>query len=136
MICGWTLLRLYLVANETSKKGTTNTHVVNRFSLTEVHKPDHANVDIVFVHGLNGHPQQTWTSEKSHIFWPADLLPPILEDEKARILVYGYDADVISFTDGASKDRIHNHAESLVATLTGNRRVAFPLAHQKAGGQG
>lgn len=72
---------------------------------------------MVFVHGLNGDPHNTWTAEKSKIFWPAQLLPLILEEEKARVLVYGYDADVTSFTDGASKDRIHNHAEQLVAAL-------------------
>lgn len=36
-------------------------------------------------------------------------------------MVYGYDADVVSFTDGASKDKIHNHAEHLVAELCANR---------------
>jgi len=49
-------------------------------------------------------------------------LPPRVEEEKARILVYGYDADVVSFTDGASKDKIHNHAEHLIAELCANRR--------------
>ena len=38
-------------------------------------------------------------------------------------MVYGYDADVTSFTDGVSKDKIHNHAEHLVAALSANRRV-------------
>ena len=80
-------------------------------------------VDVVFVHGLKGHPYDTWTSEKSTIFWPGDLLPRIVEEEKARILVYGYDADVASFTDGVSKDKIHNHAEGLVAELCANRRM-------------
>lgn len=50
-------------------------------------------------------------------------MPPIVEEEKARILVYGYDADVTSFTDGASKDKIHNHAEYLVAELSANRQI-------------
>lgn len=47
----------------------------------------------------------------------------MVEEEKARILVYGYDADVTSFTDGVSKDKIHNHAESLVAELFADRRI-------------
>ena len=55
------------------------------------------------------------------MFWPGQLLPPIVEEEKARILVYGYDADVTSVTDGVSKDKIHNHAEGLVAALCANR---------------
>ena len=96
---------------------------VNRFGLTEVSSSSPATVDIVFVHGLNGDPHNTWTSEKSKTFWPSQLLPPLLEEEKARILVYGYDADVTSFTDGASRDKIHNHAEHLVAELAANRRI-------------
>lgn len=75
------------------------------------------------MHGLNGDPHRTWTAENSKIFWPAQLLPPILAEERARILVYGYDADVTSFTDGASRDKIHNHAEHLVAELAANRRL-------------
>ena len=100
---------------------------VNRFGLTEVFRPGpHWNVDIVFVHGLNGDPHATWTSEKAKVFWPAQLLPSILEESKARILVYGYDADVTSFTDGGvSRDKIHNHAEHLIAELSANRRVGL-----------
>ena len=37
--------------------------------------------------------------------------------------MYGYDADVTSFTDGVSTDKIHNHAEHLVAELVANRRI-------------
>lgn len=99
---------------------------VNRFGLTEIHTSRPADVDIVFVHGLQGNPQNTWTSENSKIFWPEQLLPPILEEQHARILVYGYDADITSFTDGVSKDKIHNHAEHLVAELAANRRVCHP----------
>lgn len=99
---------------------------INRFGITEVYRPEQADVDVVFVHGLNGDPHDTWTSESSKIFWPGQLLPPILEEERARIVVYGYDADVTSFTDGASTDKIHNHAEHLVAALSANRRVSLP----------
>lgn len=102
---------------------------VNRFGLSEVYPRSSlpANVDIVFVHGLNGDPHRTWTSEHTKVFWPAQLLPALVEEEKARVLVYGYDSEVTSFTDGVSKDKIHNHAELLIAALAANRRVSFAL---------
>ena len=97
---------------------------INRYSLTQIHAPEGGGkVDVVFVHGLNGDPEKTWTAEKSRIFWPSMLLPPVLEEQKARILVYGYDADVTSFTGSTSKEKIHNHAEHLVAALAANRSI-------------
>ncbi|KAL8726336.1 MAG: hypothetical protein Q9166_006784 [cf. Caloplaca sp. 2 TL-2023] len=57
---------------------------------------------------------------KNGIFWPGQLLPNRLEEVEARILVYGYDAD--AWSGGISNDRIHNHAEQLVATLCASRR--------------
>ncbi|KAF7161186.1 hypothetical protein CNMCM5623_006830 [Aspergillus felis] len=80
-------------------------------------------VDIVFVHGLNGHPYNTWSTKEPPVFWPADLLPSLLEPCKVRILTYGYNANVTAFTDGASKDHIHQHAETLASTLAANRNL-------------
>lgn len=102
---------------------------VLRFGLTEIYAPkpsSSAQVDVVFVHGLNGDPKLTWTSKSTNVFWPKDLLPRFIEDLNIRVLVYGYDADIVSFVSkgrGATKDRIHNHAERLVADLFANRRV-------------
>jgi hypothetical protein len=79
---------------------------------------------IVFVHGLNGHPYHTWATHKPEVFWPANLLPSALEEQHVRILTYGYDANVGVFTDGAAKDKIHNHAEHLASRLTANRAVS------------
>lgn len=79
--------------------------------------PD-ARVDIVLVHGLNGGPEKTWTA-KNGVFWPTDLLPASLKDSHANVIVYGYNADVYSSRHGsASNNFIHEHAQSLVATLT------------------
>ena len=65
------------------------------------------------LHDLHDNSRITWTSQRSNIFWPVLLLPPILDEERARTLVYEYDADCTSFTDGVSKDKIHKHAEHL-----------------------
>jgi hypothetical protein len=103
---------------------------VVRFGLSEVHVPSPASsaiADIVLVHGLNGNPKDTWTSKKNGIFWPKDLLPQFIEDLNIRVLTYGYDADITSFAsrgNGVTKDKIHNHAERLVADLFANRRVS------------
>jgi len=62
---------------------------IGRFGLSQVFAPiGGGNVDVVFVHGLSGDPQRTWTSEKSKTFWPAQLLPPILEQEKVHLHVH------------------------------------------------
>jgi len=100
---------------------------INKYGLTEINGSCiGANVDIVFVHGLNGHPEYTWTSGGdmgSGIFSHLSFCPPFFEEEKARILVYGYHAHPISFMDGVSGNRIHNHAEHLIAELCANRRT-------------
>lgn len=74
------------------------------------------------MHGLNGRPLDSWTSSNG-VLWPRDLLPQFLEQERVRILTYGYNADVVSFTDGVSSERIHNHAEDLVSALAANRNL-------------
>ncbi|KAJ5167955.1 uncharacterized protein N7482_003549 [Penicillium canariense] len=97
---------------------------VKPFGLTQVYAPrgEIPTVDIVFVHGLNGHPQNSWTS-KSGCFWPVDLLPDVLASLRPRILTYGYNANVAAFTDGASRDSIVSHAETLASTLAANRNL-------------
>lgn len=96
---------------------------VKSFGLTQVYAPrGDPTVDIVFVHGLNGHPKDSWTS-KSGCFWPVDLLPEVLAPLRPRILTYGYNANVAAFTDGASRDSIVSHSETLASNLAANRNV-------------
>lgn len=101
---------------------------IKRYEVTEVYSDPEALVDIVLVHGLNGHPRYTWTTpaskkSKKEVFWPSDLLPATLRAAKARILVYGYNADVYAFGGNASSDMIHQHAQTLLANLSSERKL-------------
>ncbi|EEP82570.1 predicted protein [Uncinocarpus reesii 1704] len=97
--------------------------LIRNFGLSEVYTSQNPAVDVVLVHGLNGSPYETWATKKSDVFWPADLLPRTLAKEELRILTFGYDANVSSFTGGVSRDRMHNFAEHLAAHLFANRHL-------------
>ncbi|KAF3386293.1 hypothetical protein F1880_001048 [Penicillium rolfsii] len=104
----------------------THHPTVKPFGLTQVYAPPRGEiptVDIVFVHGLNGHPENSWTSKTTGCFWPVDLLPDVLGQLRPRILTYGYNANVAAFTDGASRDSIVSHAETLASNLAANRNL-------------
>jgi hypothetical protein len=126
-------------------------HTISQYGLTEVHSAQAPLVEyvmsmvskhnlnntnirassIVFIHGLNGHPHDTWATTKPDTFWPSELLPMVLQEQSARILLYGYDASLSVFTDGMSKDKIHNQAEHLASRLVANRSVciSFHVRH-------
>ena len=90
---------------------------------------------IVAVHGLNGDAHSTWTSDKGNICWlnHVDLLPKYLPN--ARILTWGYNANVISLKGrSTSSDRVLQHAQTLVAQLQADREVCgwfFPFLRFK-----
>lgn len=108
--------------NLQSTEGTIN-KTPSRYELTTVYSHPQAKADIVLVHGLNGDPKKTWTA-KNGIYWPTDLLPTALKTEHANILVYGYNADVYSTRkDRSPSDNfIHQHAQSLITSLTHHRK--------------
>lgn len=101
---------------------------IKRYEVTEVYSEPDALVDIILVHGLNGHPRNTWTTpaskkSKRDVFWPTELLPATLKSAKARVLVYGYNADVFAFNGSASSDMIHQHAQTLLANFAAERKL-------------
>ncbi|KAG8846226.1 hypothetical protein FRB91_001059, partial [Serendipita sp. 411] len=77
-------------------------------------------VDIISIHGLDGHREQSWTADDGTM-WLRDLLPEDIPN--ARILSYGYDADTRSFSR-TSTQNIFRHAEAFAEDLSRLRRTA------------
>ncbi|KAL5347666.1 hypothetical protein ACLOAV_007075 [Pseudogymnoascus australis] len=98
--------------HQTIRKGTN-------FGLQELYAPPPGltpAVDIIFLHGLTGNAYDTWYHDTAKIYWPNKLLKEDIPD--ARILAFGYDADVTNWYKAASVNRIGNHAESLLGSVT------------------
>ncbi|KAF2787873.1 ribonuclease-like protein p/mrp subunit [Melanomma pulvis-pyrius CBS 109.77] len=97
--------------------------MAENLGLTEIYRGDDPIVDIVAVHGLNGHPFQTWTTQNTNKFWlgDSDLLPSHLK--RARILTFGYNAAVTALLGKTSSDRIMQHAQTLIAALVADREL-------------
>ena len=84
-------------------------------------------VDVVALHGLYGDALKTWTTKGSEqCCWLND--PKMLPDKlpRARILSWGYNADVTALLGDTSSDRILHHAHTLVAQLQADREVLLP----------
>ena len=104
---------------------------------------------LVFVHGLGGHPENTWTYEaegksskrlkslfvssrssktsggeaadqkSTSTFWPRDLLAEQLPN--VRLLTYGYDADPTQFFNSVNRMSLFNHATEMLTVIAGER---------------
>jgi hypothetical protein len=102
---------------------------------------------IVFVHGLQGHPEKTWTFKSepesvpltwrerlllqrrkqraagSSVYWPYDLLCKHEEFASSRIMTWGYDTKVIrEFFGGSDQQNISQHGNNLLVRLQQERR--------------
>jgi pimeloyl-ACP methyl ester carboxylesterase len=86
----------------------------------ELASPRDAKLDIVFVHGLCENRISTWCSDNG-LLWPQKLLSHDISD--ARILTFGYDADVTKFNldDELADGRIKTQAADLCERLSGFR---------------
>lgn len=89
------------------------------------------------IHGLHGDSFSTWLPDRSKRYtWLEEFLPIAMP--KARIFVYGYNADVFSFTDGRAKDAIQDAAQNLLEALrkqreeVGSRQEMF-ICHSMGG---
>ncbi|KAI1350937.1 hypothetical protein F5Y01DRAFT_315219 [Xylaria sp. FL0043] len=74
-------------------------------------------VDLVFVHGLRGSRVKTWS--KADIFWPRDLLRDDLK--MARVITWGYDADIANIFAPAGQKSLFGHANTLLRDLARHR---------------
>lgn len=77
----------------------------NQLGLHIVYGPTQYKVDIIFVHGLGGTSHMTWTKNKDpDLFWPATFLSQESDIKDARILTFGYRADIIKSNDSSVLD--------------------------------
>jgi hypothetical protein len=98
---------------------------------------------IVFIHGLQGHPEKTWTyippstsgklslslgkkplpqETPSGVFWPLDLLSKRPRLTKARILTWGYESNVINFLGSPNHQNMTRHGNDLMVALEQERK--------------
>ncbi|EEY16823.1 het-eN [Verticillium alfalfae VaMs.102] len=81
-----------------------------------LHTPPNPQVDIIFIHGITGHPYKTFaTNGASPIYWPTQLLARDVPE--ARILSFGYDADVAKFLGPVGQNDIREHAATLISDI-------------------
>jgi len=88
----------------------------DNYGVKILHNPDPAALDIVFVHGLTGSAYSTWFCEDSSTHWPRDLIKKDMGN--ARILTFGYDADIVNFWGQAAQDGISGYAKDLLGKLS------------------
>ncbi|KAI1416004.1 hypothetical protein F5Y13DRAFT_186857 [Hypoxylon sp. FL1857] len=96
-------------------------------------------VDVLFIHGLTGDSFRTWYHSSSGVYWPRDFISKSLPD--ARVMTFGYDADVTNLFGAVGQGTLQSYAETLVAQLTalrrdedsGSRRETIIIAHSLGG---
>ncbi|KAL8697121.1 MAG: hypothetical protein Q9201_007298 [Fulgogasparrea decipioides] len=102
--------------------------VVNPYQVNAV-------IDVIFIHGLTGNRELTWTAKGAAACWPELFLVNDLPE--ARIITYGYDADVVNFWSMASQNTIADHSQKFLSSLanlrdSSTRPLAF-VAHSMGG---
>ncbi|KAH6684640.1 hypothetical protein B0J14DRAFT_573294 [Halenospora varia] len=100
-------------------KHVSNAPSDRKYGIKIFHDPSDAVVDIVFVHGITGHREHTWSSSKHSRPWPETLLPSKIPE--ARIFSVGYDAAVLGWRSKISSNRIGDHSKNLLAALATHR---------------
>jgi len=89
-------------------------HSDDNYGLRILHEPAKPTIDIIFVQGLTGKSFDTWLA-KSGTYWPTQLLPDDIPD--ARIMTFGYDADVTKLVGPVGQSNIREHASTFFREL-------------------
>ncbi|KAL2063622.1 hypothetical protein VTL71DRAFT_5427 [Oculimacula yallundae] len=74
-------------------------------------------VDVVAIHGLNGHALNTWMDGET--IWFRDLLPDLVPEASLRVLSYGYSSEFVS---SGSRDQMLDFVLGLLSALVTLRR--------------
>ncbi|KAK0734065.1 hypothetical protein B0T26DRAFT_746020 [Lasiosphaeria miniovina] len=74
------------------------------------------NIDIVLVHGVNGHPLKTWKDADSNTLWPKHWLPKVFP--QGRVFSFGYNADMYRNNSAAG---IRDNARTLLSYVESER---------------
>ena len=81
---------------------------------------------VVFVHGLRGDRIKSWS--RDDVCWPRDLLAEDLK--QARIITYGYDADVTHAFKQSSHASIFGIGQSFLRDISRLRRSAEEVSRR------
>ncbi|KAI1152399.1 hypothetical protein F4825DRAFT_450489 [Nemania diffusa] len=89
-------------AENQSIAGDVSDYDEDNASLKVLYNPTDSNLsteaDIIFIHGLGGHREETWTAREPEterpVLWIKDFLPDHLPH--ARIITYGYSSQIVS----------------------------------------
>ncbi|KAK7971551.1 hypothetical protein PG989_016567 [Apiospora arundinis] len=111
----------------------------SKYGIKTLYEPsEEAVADVVFVHGLKGDRDRTWTAPGSDTSWIETLLPLELPD--CHILSYGYDSNPVSMRGVVSSNTIGNHAKNFLSLLSSHRaqsrsidRPIILVAHSMGG---
>ena len=78
-------------------------------------------LSLIFIHGLTGDREDTWTARSAAAPWPSRLLPARLPN--VRILTFGYDAFITNLRGMVSDNRIADHAMNLLNSVADDREA-------------
>ena len=118
---------------------------VSKTWTTILYEPEDTEIiaDVIFVHGLLGHPKRTWehevpkSSKGISYYWPLEALPQ--DFPNVRVMTYGYEsAPTGNYSSATTHMNINQHARTLLAGVAASRddclgRPIIFMAHSLGG---